>query len=254
MEYCRSNKLPLILGCDANAHHTEWGSTDCNARGKSLLEFIISNNLSIDNVGCEPTFITSIRSEVLDITLCNEPLSGLISQWRVSKEPSMSDHRIIRFALKVEVRDLLPVRIPRNSKWDVFRETLELNISRVRQVESDATPRGLESRLAATNQFIIDAYHCGCPLKKTTKRQGCPWWTSKVSVLRKSVRRLFNKAKRTGNWEDYRQHLTTYNKEIRSAKTSSFRKFCVNVSSTPEAGRLHKALAKGKTALRLLPE
>ena len=70
----------------------------------------------------------------------------------------MSDHRILRFAMKLEVKDLLPVRIPRNTKWDVFRETLELNISRVRQVGSDATPLGLESRLAATNQFIIDAY------------------------------------------------------------------------------------------------
>ncbi|XP_049302166.1 uncharacterized protein LOC125775553 [Bactrocera dorsalis] len=32
VEYCRANNLPLTLGCDANAHHTEWGSTDCNVR------------------------------------------------------------------------------------------------------------------------------------------------------------------------------------------------------------------------------
>ncbi|XP_050324506.1 uncharacterized protein LOC126755829 [Bactrocera neohumeralis] len=33
VEHCKRHKLPLIIGCDANAHHTEWGSTDCNARG-----------------------------------------------------------------------------------------------------------------------------------------------------------------------------------------------------------------------------
>ncbi|XP_039968086.1 uncharacterized protein LOC120779774 [Bactrocera tryoni] len=32
VEHCKRHKLPLIIGCDANAHHTEWGSTDCNAR------------------------------------------------------------------------------------------------------------------------------------------------------------------------------------------------------------------------------
>ncbi len=57
----------------------------------------------------------------------------------------------------------------------------------------------------------------------------------------------FNKVKRTVNWEEYKQDLTTYNNKIRSAKTNSFRKFCLNVSSTPEAARLHKALARGKT-------
>ncbi|XP_050317879.1 uncharacterized protein LOC126751553 [Bactrocera neohumeralis] len=32
VEHCKRHKLPLVIGCDANAHHTEWGSTDCNAR------------------------------------------------------------------------------------------------------------------------------------------------------------------------------------------------------------------------------
>nr|XP_036222944.1 uncharacterized protein LOC118681673 [Bactrocera oleae] len=83
VEYCRRTKLPLIMGCDANAHHTEWGSTDCNTRGESLIEFIASKNLSIANVGCEPTFVTSVRREVFDITLSNESEIGLISQWRI---------------------------------------------------------------------------------------------------------------------------------------------------------------------------
>ncbi|XP_039950008.1 uncharacterized protein LOC120767804 [Bactrocera tryoni] len=40
VEHCKRHKLPLIIGCDANAHHTEWGSTDCNARGETLLEYV----------------------------------------------------------------------------------------------------------------------------------------------------------------------------------------------------------------------
>jgi hypothetical protein len=30
IEYCHSRKKQLIIGCDANAHHTLWGSTGVN--------------------------------------------------------------------------------------------------------------------------------------------------------------------------------------------------------------------------------
>lgn len=36
VDYCRRNKLPLIRGFEANAHHTECGSTDCKTRDESL--------------------------------------------------------------------------------------------------------------------------------------------------------------------------------------------------------------------------
>ena len=34
VKYCRVVRLPLILGCDANAHYTVWCSTGINARGR----------------------------------------------------------------------------------------------------------------------------------------------------------------------------------------------------------------------------
>ena len=116
-------------------------------------------------------------------------------------ESSESGQKIIRFGLKVEVQQFPPKRIPRSSDWAAFRETLRLNVSRVGQIDSNATPSGLESRLSVLNQFIIDAYHCDYPLKTITKKRNCPWWSGCPSELRKTVRRLFNKAKRTGNWK-----------------------------------------------------
>lgn len=44
VDWCKKRKKYLILGCDANAHHSIWGSTDINNRGKELLDFIVSNN------------------------------------------------------------------------------------------------------------------------------------------------------------------------------------------------------------------
>jgi splicing factor 45 len=38
-DYYQSRKKQLIIACDANAHHTLWGSTRTNPRGESLVEF-----------------------------------------------------------------------------------------------------------------------------------------------------------------------------------------------------------------------
>jgi splicing factor 45 len=36
---CRVGKTHLIIGCDANAHHTSWGSFDNYNRGESLFNY-----------------------------------------------------------------------------------------------------------------------------------------------------------------------------------------------------------------------
>jgi len=69
VQYCENENLYLIVGCDSNAHHTAWGSTNCNGRGESLLEFLKSSNLNILNWGNESNFCNASRQEVIDITL-----------------------------------------------------------------------------------------------------------------------------------------------------------------------------------------
>ena len=45
VEYCEDQRTDLLLGCDANSHHTSWGSTDINLRGELLNDFFLSRNL-----------------------------------------------------------------------------------------------------------------------------------------------------------------------------------------------------------------
>jgi splicing factor 45 len=37
---CRAEGTHLVVGCDANAHHTSWGSTNINNRGESLFNLL----------------------------------------------------------------------------------------------------------------------------------------------------------------------------------------------------------------------
>ena len=82
--YCNSNNLPLVLGCDANAHHVAWGSSDTNERGEALIEFLASTNLAWCNKGHKPTFITRNRREVLDITLVTPDIFPKLKDWTVT--------------------------------------------------------------------------------------------------------------------------------------------------------------------------
>jgi hypothetical protein len=57
---CRAQRTRLIIGCDANSHHTSWGSTNIN-RVESLFNFIMANGLDIMNIGNRPTFLKTKR-------------------------------------------------------------------------------------------------------------------------------------------------------------------------------------------------
>jgi hypothetical protein len=90
IEYCYSRKKQLIIGCNANAHHTLWGSIGTNPRGDSLMEFLVNSNLNILSHGNEPTFVVCNWKEVTDLTLGRNKIVNLVSTWHVCDELSLS--------------------------------------------------------------------------------------------------------------------------------------------------------------------
>lgn len=80
VQYCKTRRKNFIIGCDANAHHTVWGSNDINKRGECLYDYLASSNIDIMNRGKEPTFVTRARTEVLDITLTSSILAANIKK------------------------------------------------------------------------------------------------------------------------------------------------------------------------------
>jgi len=108
VEFSKYQKLPLIIGCDANAHHTCWGSSNINERGRALLEYLVTTDLDILNKGTQPTFVVSNRQEVIDITLATSNIVSNVRAWRVSDKESLSDHRHIMFEVESDRPVLLP--------------------------------------------------------------------------------------------------------------------------------------------------
>lgn len=69
--YARSRDAILILGCDANVHHCQWGRADINKCMELMFDFINTKNLIIFNMGGRRTFRNKDRQAVIDLTLVN---------------------------------------------------------------------------------------------------------------------------------------------------------------------------------------
>jgi len=83
---CRAKGTQLIVGCDANSHHTSWGSTNINNRGESLFNYTVAKGLDIMNRGKKPTFVTSTRQGVIDITIATLYAGNFIKDLHVTEE------------------------------------------------------------------------------------------------------------------------------------------------------------------------
>jgi hypothetical protein len=59
---------------------------------------------------------------------------------------------------------------------------------------------------------IILSYYENCTAKTTPSPRTVPLWNKKLSRLTDKTRNLFNIAKRTGQWDTYKETLTCYNK------------------------------------------
>lgn len=169
VRYCRDVNKPFLIGCDANAHHTIWSSTDINKRGECLLEYLSSNDVNVCNEGDKPTFINAIRQEVLDLTLCSSSFSEKVKNWHVSDEPSLSDHRHIVFNIEARALETEEYRIPAKTDWNAFKEHLQG--TRMPINSKIRTPMELETEAENLQGRIIEAFNASCPLKK---KEGVP--------------------------------------------------------------------------------
>ena len=66
--FTENQQTPTVVGTDANAHNTIWGSLYINPCGENLLAYCASADLNFCNVGNQPTFRTKTCEEVLDLT------------------------------------------------------------------------------------------------------------------------------------------------------------------------------------------
>jgi hypothetical protein len=121
----------------------------------------MANGLDIMNRGKRPTFVTTNRQEVIDITISTLYAGNLIKDWHVTEEVTCSDHRYIRFTVRGINHSVKIYRNPRRTKWESFRTDLSGGLRGM----TDKINNFMDLEMAA-NQFqeaITIAYNENCP-------------------------------------------------------------------------------------------
>ncbi|XP_075156714.1 uncharacterized protein LOC142229993 [Haematobia irritans] len=162
VEESLKTKTKVIMGCDANAHHSIWRSSDTNARGESLIEFILRSNLVVCNKGDAPTFVTKYRQEVLDVTLASPELNDKISEWQVLREHSFSDHRYISFSLSGRTsKTIFPPNV-RKADWNSYRESFNMMIPKIPETNM-STVQDIEHAVERITKAFNISLKAECP-------------------------------------------------------------------------------------------
>lgn len=194
------------------------------------------------NKGMEPTFVNRIRQEVLDLTLASPYLFSKVKNWDVSRGATLSDHMYIVYEITT-----LPVvrqtyRNPKQTDWELYKETLLLGIDDCSKIMESIDD--IDINCDKISSLIKSADEASCPETHKNIKSEVLWWNRELDKLRSKARKLFNRAKETGQWNTYKGAVTSYKKALRNTKRDSWRKFCEGVEETPTAARLHKVLSK----------
>jgi hypothetical protein len=100
----------------------------------------------------------------------------------------------------------------------------------------------LETAARQFQDAIVFAYNENYPSTMRWNTRNTSWWNQDPAERRK-VCRLFNAAKKSGNWTDCKTTLTDYNKALRQAKRESWRRHCEEIEKAPECARLQRILS-----------
>ncbi|XP_062124849.1 uncharacterized protein LOC133837952 [Drosophila sulfurigaster albostrigata] len=190
-----SSKKHLIIGTDANAHHSVWGSPDINDRGESVLDFILNNKLRLANRGEVSTYVGPTSCNVLDLTIATECTN--VEEWRVLDRPSFSDHKYIQFTIPFNrVPAAQPFRNPRNTNWAKFSSLVSKSLGPPGNINS---VQDLETNVNVLSAGLLSAFRQSCRLSRPTRRSKPPWWNPDLSSLRGELTSMFQLAKKADN-------------------------------------------------------
>ena len=160
----------------------------------------------------------------------------------MSEEESCSDHKHIRFEISGIQRTVETYLDPRNANWEAFGADLTSKLTSIKSMVRNATE--VELVAEQLTDAIRSSFEENCPQTVRSHKRATPWWTVQLEARRRQVRKNWNRAKRSGDWGEYKTSLTEYNKELKRAKRLSWRRYCEGIDSTSECARLQKILSK----------
>ena len=203
-----------------------WGSFDIKP-GEDLLAYCVSADPNFCNVGNKPTFGTTMRDKVPDLTFMNRCVRDRVVGCHVSNVLSFSDYMYIRFQLKSRIQK--QAKMFRNvhcAWWNKYVDELEqkLNERILPPVSVPSSKEDIDGLANKVHSVITTSYEAACPMRKSLRKKDTIWWKSELASLRKEARRAWRKAIKTKQEEDWEAQKLAYpiSKKLWRAKCDSW--------------------------------
>ena len=241
--YATARRYGVIIGYDANAHHTTYGfRTD--ARGKEFLEVMNANALSIANQGKTPTFDTvragQLQQSIIDITA----FSGAhINNWRVDTQYNGSDHNTILFDVPHQLPPATEGRRWSKANWPLFTELL---LTAPLYTPKMVNHKKLDNMVRNLYRAINAALDKACPKENITPpKPYSHWYDSDLKKLSRKLRKQYRRTKRSPN-DDESSKLhklqQEYSQSSKSKRRLAWRSHLTEADSVKSVAQLNKVL------------
>jgi len=239
IHYATTNKYAILLAIDTNAHSSLYGP-DTNSRGTKMEEFIVNNNLVIENKINKPTFQSTRAESYIDVTLSRD-LATQVDAWIVNDDYNGSDHNTIEFNLNTEKEIIPEHRNWDKADWDLFKKELQATQLEYPQTISD---KKLDKQVAKLYRVLNKALDKACPkIKATTRDKNNTWYTEEHQERQRKVQEAYKKYmanKSEVNREQYKNVQKIYKTKNLKSKKASWRKFKEDTKNPKEMSRLIK--------------
>ena len=233
MTYIDDKHLPAILAFDCNAHSKLYGS-ETNERGKIFEEFILNNNLMIENRGNVTTYHAFRRGRNIDTSIDVTLSKGVVPlhNWRVHDQSfNGSDHHTITWSLPLELGSRPLIRPWSKAKWDVFTKHVD---DYDFHIPENFTTRKIDRLLDRWYKVVEEGLDKACP-KRAPKLSPIEedWYGSDQRYLKNRAKRKY-KAQKGNNCPKKRKAYVraklAYTKSCKKGRRESWRMF---VEKTP---------------------
>ena len=206
----------VLTASDCKARSTLWHERLTNTRGRILEEFITSKQLYILNEeSCNTTFKNHLGTSNIDLTIISPQLLNSVIGWVISDQESVSDHSIIKYAMKPGIakwhaKNPSHIRYRTNKEslaklqgtiLHVLRKKFKINHNTTRDEDLDDSLSALLTKGANTEKLVDkfnEALTMACnktfqihrASRNAPSHRSVPWWSADLTVLRKRTNAL----------------------------------------------------------------
>lgn len=215
----------LIVCGDFNSRSTIWYDSVTNRNGTLFKDIFNRTDLMIQNDKTH-TCITHNGSSLIDLTLTNIFANGTISDWRVERLSTISDHKAIIFRLNLHAS--APVINLGDSNWSFSENKADWeNYARVFEVAhrkdrliAMTCPADVDRNVQLITDQLIESAYKALPISKKPTSARTTVWNKELEFLRlhfHNMRNLYMKKKvsKAAYNKARNRYVNTYNKTRR---------------------------------------